>query len=254
MDNKLQVFEYDGAEIRTVMIDGEVWFVGKDVATVLGYSNTRDALIEHVDEEDRRVIQKSENATLGLDVPNRGLTVINESGLYSLILSSQLPTARKFKHWVTSEVLPQIHHTGGYSHGSTQGTFAIDAAIRILEHHGIEGNQLTLALDKVYKRCTGFSMLEVTGIALPAPTQHQILTPTEIGSEYGLSARRVNDILAGAGFQYKVADKWEPLDAGKPYAVMLDTGRRHSDGTPIRQLKWDSGILDAFGEMLGQSE
>ena len=248
METALQFFSYDGAEIRTVMIDGEVWFVGKDVATVLGYSNTNDALLRHVDEEDK-LTSRITMAGQGRDV-----VVINESGLYSLILSSQLPTARKFKHWVTSEVLPQIHHTGGYSHGSQQGTFAIDAAIRILEHHGIEGNQLTLALDKVYKRCTGFSMLEVTGIALPAPIQHQILTPTEIGSEYGLSARRVNNILAGAGFQYKVADKWEPLDAGKPYAVMLDTGRRHSDGTPIRQLKWDSGILEALGEMLGQSE
>ena len=113
------------------------------------------------------------------------MPVINESGLYSLILSSKLPTARKFRHWVTSEVLPQIHSTGSYSPGNQHGTFAIDAAIRILEHHGITGNQLTLALDKVYKKCTGFSMLEATGISLVAPTQHQVLTPTEIGRELG---------------------------------------------------------------------
>lgn len=248
MENALQVFEYDGAEIRTVMIDGEVWFVGKDVATVLGYQRTADAIREHVDDEDKGVGK----------IPTPGgmqdMVVINESGLYSLILSSQLPTAKKFKHWVTSEVLPQIHHTGGYSSNTQQGMLAIEAASFMLTKAGIEGNQHVLALDKIYKRQVGFSMLEATGLVLEAPTQHQILTPTEIGQQFGLSARRVNDILAGAGFQYKVADKWEPLELGKPYAVMLDTGRRHSDGTPIRQLKWDSGILEAFGEMLGQSE
>lgn len=98
--------------VRTMVIDNEPYFVGKDVATILGYSNTRDALAAHVDEEDKTIIQKSENTTLV--IPNRGLTVINESGLYSLILSSKLPTAKKFKHWVTSEVLPSIRKNGGY--------------------------------------------------------------------------------------------------------------------------------------------
>ena len=97
-------------EIRTLMMDGQPYFVGKDVAKILGYSNTKDAIAVHVDGEDKRIIQKSENTTLG--IPNRGLTIINESGLYSLILSSKLPTAKKFKRWVTSEVLPSIRKTG----------------------------------------------------------------------------------------------------------------------------------------------
>ena len=79
---------------------------------ILGYGNSRDAIIAHIDKEDKVVIQKSEIPTL--DIPNRGLTVINESGLYSLILSSKLPSAKKFKKWVTSEVLPTIRKTGGY--------------------------------------------------------------------------------------------------------------------------------------------
>lgn len=90
-------------ELRTVEIDGVVWFVGKDVAEALGYSNTKDAIATHVASEDKKLIQRSEITTL--EIPNRGMTIINESGLYSLILSSKLPSAKEFKHWVTSEVL-----------------------------------------------------------------------------------------------------------------------------------------------------
>ena len=110
---ELEIFKNEEfGEIRTVVIENEPWFVGKDIAEVLGYSNTKDAIATHVDNEDRTVIQRSENTTL--EIPNRGLTVINESGLYSLILSSKLPTAKKFKHWVTSEVLPTIRKHGAY--------------------------------------------------------------------------------------------------------------------------------------------
>ncbi len=93
--------------------DGQPWFVGKDVAQALGYANTKDAISTHVDEDDKRIIQRSENATF--DIPNRGLTIINESGVYSLIIGSKLPSAKKFKRWVTSEVLPTIRKTGTYS-------------------------------------------------------------------------------------------------------------------------------------------
>lgn len=89
-------------ELRTVEIDGVVWFVGKDVAEALGYSNTKDAIATHVASEDKKLIQRSEITTL--EIPNRGMTIINESGLYSLILSSKLPSAKEFKHWVTAEV------------------------------------------------------------------------------------------------------------------------------------------------------
>lgn len=87
-------------ELRTVEIDGVVWFVGKDVAEALGYSNTKDAIATHVASEDKKLIQRSEITTL--EIPNRGMTIINESGLYALILSSKLPSAKEFKHWVTT--------------------------------------------------------------------------------------------------------------------------------------------------------
>lgn len=104
-----EIFNFNGQQVRTTMVDGEPYFVGKDVATILGYSNQRDALAKHVDEEDKGVAKCD---TLG---GKQNLTVINESGLYSLILFSKLPQAKEFKHWVTSEVLPSIRKHGMYA-------------------------------------------------------------------------------------------------------------------------------------------
>lgn len=99
-------------QIRTIERGVEPWFVGKDVAAALGYSDTKSALTDHVDSEDKQIIQKGQIATL--DIPNRGLTIINESGLYSLVLSSKLPGAKQFKRWITSEVIPSIRKHGAY--------------------------------------------------------------------------------------------------------------------------------------------
>lgn len=99
-------------EIRTVWINGAIWFVGKDSATALGYADAKSAIADHVDPEDKMVIQKGQNATF--EIPNRGLTVINESGLYSLILCSKLPGAKRFKRWVTAEILPSVRTHGAY--------------------------------------------------------------------------------------------------------------------------------------------
>lgn len=113
MNNQLQIFKNNEfGQVRGILINDEPYFIGKEVAEVLGYANSKDAIQKHVDEEDKQIIQRSQFATL--EIPNRGLTIINESGLYSLILSSKLPNAKKFKRWVTSEVLPQIRKTGGY--------------------------------------------------------------------------------------------------------------------------------------------
>ncbi|MDO5009157.1 MAG: phage antirepressor [Lactobacillus johnsonii] len=106
--NNLQPFDFEGNEVRTLKINEEPYFVGKDVAKILGYKNTKDALAKHVEVEDKL---GSQIATSG---QRREMTVINESGLYSLILSSKMPNAKRFKHWVTSEVLPTIRKHGTY--------------------------------------------------------------------------------------------------------------------------------------------
>lgn len=106
---KVQVFKNEEFEVRTIEIDGEPWFIGKDVANVLGYSNSRKALADHVDSEDKNTVTIRDGI-----VGNPNQTIINESGLYSLILGSKLPSAKRFKHWVTSEVLPAIRQNGVY--------------------------------------------------------------------------------------------------------------------------------------------
>lgn len=106
----LQLFTFESQQIRTLSIEDEVYFVGKDVATILGYSNSRKALQDHVDFED-----KKDGVTIRDSIGrNQRPTLINESGLYSLILSSKMPNAKRFKRWVTSEVLPAINHKGIY--------------------------------------------------------------------------------------------------------------------------------------------
>lgn len=108
MENELQLFKFEDNQIRVLKINNEPWFVGKDLANILGYSRTADAIKSHVDEEDKGVGK--------IQTPGgiQNVVLVNESGMFSLVLSSQLPNAKKFKHWVTSEVLPAIRKTGSY--------------------------------------------------------------------------------------------------------------------------------------------
>ena len=121
MSNEIKIFENEEfGSVRTMEINGEPYFVGKDVAEILGYTNTSKALIDHVDDED-----KLNNETLS-SLGQRGGWLINESGLYSLILSSKLSNAKKFKRWVTSEILPAIRKTGSYSIQSKPDSYTIE--------------------------------------------------------------------------------------------------------------------------------
>lgn len=108
MDSNLQLFAFEGSQVRALEIENEPWLVGKDVAEILGYSDTNQAIRKHVDDEDKLTRQFNGSGQ------NRNMAIINESGLYSLILSSKMPNAKKFKHWVTSEVLPTIRKHGAY--------------------------------------------------------------------------------------------------------------------------------------------
>lgn len=121
---ELQIFKNEEfGEVRTVTINNDPWFVGKDVAEALGYSNTRDAILKHVHEDDKGVAK--------CDTPSgkQEMTVINESGLYALIFGSKLESAKRFKHWVTAEVLPAVRKTGGYQMQAPQGKELLALAV-----------------------------------------------------------------------------------------------------------------------------
>lgn len=190
--------------VRTVAIDGEPYFVGKDVAEILGYSNTKDAITNHVDEEDRTVIQRSENATF--DIPNRGMTVINESGLYSLILGSKLESAKRFKRWVTAEVLPSIRR---------HGLYAIDD---ILSDPDIAIRALTALKEERAKAAALQNTIAVQSQQLlelqPKASYYDVVLNCRdlvaisvIAKDYGWSAKRMNRRLHELGVQFKQGDK-----------------------------------------------
>lgn len=133
--NEVQLFNFENHEVRSLLINSEPWFVGKDVASVLGYADTNKAIAMHVDNEDKL------NDKTALSLGQRGGWLINESGLYSLILSSKLPSAKKFKRWVTSEVLPALRKTGQYQVKELSGSELMARAL-------IEAQSVLAAKDK----------------------------------------------------------------------------------------------------------
>lgn len=136
--NEVQLFNFENHEVRSLLVDDEPWFVGKDVAEILSYSNTRKALTDHVDDED-----KMDGVTIRDSIGrNQKPVLINESGLYSLVLSSKLPSAKKFKRWVTSEVLPALRKTGQYQVKELSGQELMAKAL-------IEAQSVLAAKDKV---------------------------------------------------------------------------------------------------------
>lgn len=189
MENQLQVFDFEGSNVRTVNIDGNPYFVGKDVATILGYGDTNQAVRKHVDDEDKLTRHFNGSGQ------NREMKVINESGLYSLILSSKLPSAKKFKRWVTSEVLPAIRKTGAYQ-AKSKDNYQIPATY---------GEALQLAATLQTKIEHDAPSLKYFHDQMRNPG---LMTTTEIAKDYGWSARKLNKYLESKGVIYRQGNKW----------------------------------------------
>lgn len=169
--NTLQVFENpEFGSIRTVEIGGEPWLVGKDVAVALGYNNPRDALRKHVDNDDRNTVAICDGIK-----GNPNMTIINESGLYSLILSSKLPGAKKFKRWVTAEVLPVIRKTGTYIAPGTE-----DAPVSKKDVADLTA-AVQLLIERMDAQTAQRERLPAPALALPESTDTQ---------EFGPAARK----------------------------------------------------------------
>ena len=221
--NNLQEFNFKGNNVRTVQIDNQPYFVGKDVAEILGYINSRDAVSEHVDEEDKKVLT-SQNVTLE-NMPNRGLISINESGLYSLILSSKLPTAKEFKRWVTSEVLPTIRNNGAYLTDSaieqtlTDPDFLIKLATQLkTEREGRLIAEQQVAEDR--PKVTYYDKI----LANPSPVKIAV-----IAKDYGMSGRKMDAKLHELGIQYKQGKTW------LLYSKYQHNGWTHSNTTVVKR-------------------
>lgn len=187
--NTPQIFNFEQKEVRTILVNDEPYFVGKDVAEVLGYSNTQKAILNHVDEEDKGGTKWD---TLG---GKQNMTIINESGLYSLILKSKLPNARKFKRWVTSEVLPTIRKSGIYTNVPQSFAQALRLAADLEEKNQLLEQQIAEYEPKISYLDTILSSTDT-------------VATSQIAADYGMSAIALNKLLNHLGVQHKVGGQW----------------------------------------------
>lgn len=197
--NTPQIFNFEQNEVRTVLVNDEPYFVGKDVAEILGYSKPRNAISTHVDEEDKQ------------DAPIQGglggkqkMTIINESGLYSLILKSKLPSAKKFKRWVTSEVLPAIRKHGGYltPEKVEEALLNPDTIIQLATQLKEERTGRLIAEQKIAEYEPKISYLD----SILSSTDS--VTISQIAADYGMSPQQMNKLLHKLGIQKKIGNQW----------------------------------------------
>lgn len=193
--NDLTIFNFDNIEVRTVVIENEPYFVGKDVATILGYKDTSDALKRHVDEEDKLTRCFSDSGQ------SREMYIINESGVYSLVFGSKLPDAKKFKRWVTSEVLPQIRQTGCYKLPQSYKEAVEHLLIQIEEneHLQLENKMKDQQIAELKPKADYCDLiLQNKGL----------MKMNSIAKDYGMSAIALNRKLHDLGVQYKQGKQW----------------------------------------------
>lgn len=198
-ENEIIFFKHEEfGEIRTLNIGGEPWFVGKDIASKLGYTDTFGALKKHVDGDDKQNCQND-----SFETP-RGLTIINESGLYSLILSSKLTSAKKFKRWVTSEVLPSLRKHGAY--------FTAETLHKTMSDPRELAKLLTTLADEQEKRRKleeENAFLSVKANYYDRILQSKNSVPvTQIAKDYGMTAIAFNKMLHDYGIQYSIRNSW----------------------------------------------
>lgn len=212
----LQIFNFNGADIRTLTIDGEPYFVGKDVAEILGYAIPTKAVTDHVDKEDRKTeilnttelfqngnnvkkSQQSQNAT-----GYQNIDLITESGVYSLIFASKLPTAKKFKHWVTSEVLPAIRKHGGYLTDKKieEALYNPDTLIKLATQLKEEREGRLIAEQQVAELKPKASYLD------EILENKELITVSVIAKDYGMSAMEFNKLLHNLKVQFKQGKNW----------------------------------------------
>lgn len=239
--NELKIFENPRfGSIRTVEFNGEPWFVGKDVAKVLGYIDTSDALKKHIDEEDKLSRCFADSGQ------SRKMYIINESGLYSLILSSKLPTAKAFKRWVTSEVLPAIRKTGGYIPITPQ-----------MSEQEIMAKAVQISMATIAQQKDAILALESRN-AMQEQIIHEmqpkadytdmilqfksVVNINQIAKDYGMTAQEMNKILHEIGIQYKQGGQWLLYKKyhSNGYTHSETFNITHKDGTPdvVMNTKW----------------
>jgi len=262
----LAKFEFESNQVRIVTIDGEPWFVAKDVCKVLELDNSSQA-ISRLDDDEKGV---TTDDTLG---GKQQLVTISESGMYSLVLTSRKPQAQAFKRWITKEVIPSIRKTGKYEveqpiapqveqpklGSSVEATVA---AINPLRHvltsldpalvDGFILNEIGKLHPELKKQINAAHSL----LAANTPIAEILLTPTAIGDRLGTSARVINALLTANGYQIKNPNKGKtepayfPTEKGKPYSSNTIATGRKEDNTSYQHTKWVESMVETVRDLM----
>lgn len=232
MGNNLQIFNFNNNEVRTLMIDDEPYFVGKDVASTLGYKNTKDALSKHVDTEDAR----GSRITTPSGIQN--MKVINESGVYSLIFGSGLDSASEFKHWVTKEVLPSIRKNGAYLTDTKIEEVLTnpDTIISLAQQLKTEREEKLVLTQQVAESRPKADYYD------KIMKSKSLVTISQIAGDYGWSAQRMNTMLHELGVQYKVGGQWllyaKHKDHGYTFSDTANITGKDGEDKVVMNTKW----------------
>lgn len=244
-------YQFEGANIRAMEIDGEPWFVAKDVTDALGYANSSDAVATHC----KGVAKRYPLQTAG---GRQEVRILSEPDVLRLIVNSTLPAAERFERWVFEEVLPAIRKTGGYTakgglsplKATAEAAKALPPLMRAGRLLGLDKNAAAIAANNAIYQATQINLMQQLGAThLEAEQQDsQWYTPTELGGLIGTSARGVNLLLAESGLQVKMGEKWEATEVGQEFTRLFDTGKKHGKGVPVMQMKWSRNVLPMLGE------
>ncbi len=273
MSQSIVPFDFQGNRVRVIVDEhGEPWFVAVDVCRCLGLDQVSRALSRLDDDEKTTITISTGLIEQGVsdNAPGTSLNLVNEPGLYALILTSRKSEAKAFKRWVTHEVLPSIRKTGSYSIPQSRPLPEVlrqeadwnRAVAELAKSYsqmylslGVRGPRRVLAIENAMRERHGIEMGKVA--PLPGPqtadsryaviVEDRIITPTQIGAALGLSAITTNLLLEKHGFQVRQGKDWVPTAKGKPFSEWVDTGKRYHNGAPVTQLRWkESAILDAL--------
>ena len=249
---------FEGREIRVVDVDGEPWFVGKDVAEALGYTNPNKAMGDHC----KGVTNRYPLATAG---GIQDVRILAEPDVLRLIVSSKLPEAQRFEAWVFEEVLPQIRKTGRFGPapapsgitGLHLGELAVEmrGGMELAAMLGLQGPQQILAATKAVRQKTGEDVMALCGTEyLPAIEKAESFNVTTIGEQIGLGPAAMNVVLVQEGLQIKnAAGKWEATERGRMYSEVKSSNKKQGRGTSIAVLHWYMTVLDVLPKHLTET-
>lgn len=245
-------------DVRAIKKDGMFWFIARDVCQCLSIENVGN-VIASLDDDEITTIQ-SLDCCNDFSSLRKDTRLVSESGLYSIVLRSTKKEAKRFKRWITHEVLPALRKTGKYEMPNQQKqeehmpltalNNELDILERILSKGGVSDQQVAFSMNRYVRNTYGKDLLAISETPLVNTRHEQRLTPTELGKELGgISGRKVNLRLADAGLQVRLASgEWQPTDEGKKYSEFLETGKYNGQGVPVLQLKWYTSVLEKLSK------